>query len=100
MPSDIARFILEPILQLVFEVFIHFIGRVIVAVLTFGRVHCDYFDRGSASWRAHRRIYGWFGLYRRQGRAIFLSASFTTIIGMLPFIGFFVWLYFTHGRNA
>jgi hypothetical protein len=81
-------------------VVIHFIGRFIVAIVTSGKVGCEYYDRGSTSWRSHRRIYGWWGFYRRQGHQIFLSASFTTVIGLRPFICFFVWLYFAHGSTA
>jgi hypothetical protein len=98
MLSDLARHILEELLRPCFEQFMHFIGRIIVGILSFGTIKCDPFHHGS-TWKSHRRKYGWLGLYRRDRRSIALSGEFTSVIGLAPFIALILWLCFFHSPH-
>ena len=90
--SDFVRYLAEELLRPLFEQFAHFLGRLIVMVITFGSVQCDSFGK-ETSWRKHRRTYGWLGIYRRHGRTIALSGAFTSMLGILLPIGVYVYLY-------
>lgn len=93
MFSDFLRHVAEEVLRPVFERLAHGLGSVIVTGLSLGKVRCDRPRRGS-SWKAHRATYGWLGIYRRDHRSIVLSAGFTALIGLAPFILLAAWLFF------
>lgn len=110
MLSDIARYILEELLRPVFYHLAHFLcgilchlthflGSLLIASVTFGAAKCDSLNLNTTL-RSRRRTYGRLGIYRRHGRGIAFSDSFTALIGTLALVGVFVCLYFSHGPSS
>ena len=76
MLAEIAQTVLELILQVILEFVLYWVGKLAIAVLTLGQVHCDCYDRESA-WSGGWRIGG------RDANGVFLSAEATSLIGLL-----------------
>jgi hypothetical protein len=89
MLAEVAQAILELILQVILEFLCYWVGRLTVAVFTFGRVHCDFYDRES-TWTGSWRIVG------RDADGAYLTAEFTTFTGLLAIVAIIVCLLYFH----
>jgi hypothetical protein len=93
MPASfIAEVILQPILELVFQVGAYYLGRVIVPVISFGQWKCDQLLRD-----VPKKKLKWSGAYHLRGKQVYLTAEATSGIGLVFFglvIGVFLWWYF------
>lgn len=78
MPSSILRDFVEALLKPVFEVGCYYIARIVVPVVSFGRIKCDRLTAG-----VPRRKLRWGGLFHRRGRQLYLTAEATTLAGVL-----------------
>ena len=83
MPGTIiGELILRPILEFIFHFVCYYIGRVIVPVVSLGRIKCD---RNTAD-TPHRNL-RWGGSFHRRGQQIYLTAVATAGVGMLIVLG-------------
>jgi hypothetical protein len=78
MPASILQGIVEVILQPIFEVGCYFIGRIVVPIVSFGRLKCD---RLTAS--TPRRKLRWGGLIHRRDQQLYLTTEATCGVGLL-----------------
>ena len=76
--SIIGELILQPILECIFHILGFYIGRIVVFVVTFGRIKCDRFLAGTP-----RRKMRWAGTYHKRGQQIYLTAEATAAIGVI-----------------
>jgi hypothetical protein len=76
--SIVGEFLLQAIFEVVFGTIGYFLGQVVVAVFTLGRIKCD---RPTAD--TPRRKGRWGGTYHRRGGRIYLTAEATTAIGVV-----------------
>ncbi len=95
MPASIiGELILQPIFEFIFHVVCHFIGCVVVPILSLGRLKCDRIlaDTPRRKWR-------WGGLYHRRGEQLYLTAEATAGAGLLfvalAIAGFFLIRHFS-----
>ena len=79
MPASfIGELILQPILEFIFQVVLFYVGRVVVPIISFGRLKCDRLTADTP-----RRKMRWSGLYHRRGQQIYLTAEATACAGLL-----------------
>ncbi len=78
MPASILQGIVEVILQPIFEIGGYFIGRIVVPIVSFGRLKCDPLTAGTP-----RRKLRWGGLLHRRGQQLYLTAEATCGVGLL-----------------
>ena len=78
MPSSILQDLLEALCKPVFEVCGYYIGRVVVPIVSFGRVKCD---RITAD--VPRKKLRWGGLFHRRGQQLYLTSEATMAAGLL-----------------
>ena len=77
MPSEVGA---EIFLQIV----CYFMGRILLPIMSFGRVHAEPWDR-------KRRIrFRWHGVHRRPNGKIVFSDDLTAPVGLLLVVAFVV----------
>lgn len=78
MPSSILQEFVEALLKPVIEIGFYYIGRIVVPIVSFGRIKCDRFTADTP-----RRKLRWGGMFHRRGQQIYLTAEATSAAGML-----------------
>src|SRR5262245_42751800 len=79
MPASfIAELILQPIFELIFYVGGYYVGRFVVALISFGRWKCERLLRDVPKQRLK-----WSGTYHLRGGQVYLTAEATAGIGVL-----------------
>lgn len=76
--SIIGELILRPILEFCFFVIGYYMGRAVVAIISFGRIKCDRITTDTP-----RRKLKWAGSYHLRGQRIYLTAEATAGVGLL-----------------
>jgi hypothetical protein len=78
MPASILQGIAEAILQPIFEAGCYYVGRVLVPIVSLGRLKCDRLTADTP-----RRKLRWGGLFHRRGQQVYLTAEATAGAGLL-----------------
>ena len=78
MPASILQGIAEAILQPILEVGCYYVGRVIVPIVSLGRLKCDLIMADTP----RQKIRGG-GLFHRRGQQIYLTADATAGVGII-----------------
>ena len=92
MRLNMLAALLGGLFELVFEVFaaliLYWLGRIVVTILTFGKLACDGYDRES-TWHDPWHVTG------RDEDGLYLTAEATTVVGLVAAIimvvGYFFW---------
>ncbi len=76
--SFIAELVLQPIVELVFEVGGYYLGRIILPVISLGRWKCDPLLRD-----VPKKKLKWSGTYHVRGERVYLTWQGTAAVGIL-----------------
>jgi hypothetical protein len=78
MPSTILQGVVEVVLQPIFEFGCYFVGRIVVSIVSLGRIKCDRLTAAPPRGRLR-----WGGMIYRRGPHLYLSATATIFAGLL-----------------
>ena len=69
---------MRTILEFFFQIVCYYIGRVVVPILSLGRIQCDRLATDTP-----RQKLRWGGLFHRQAERVYLTAEATSGVGLL-----------------
>lgn len=78
MPGSLLQGIVEIVLQPIFELGCYGVGRIVVPVVSIGRLKCDRLTADPPRGRLR-----WGGLVHRRGPHLYLTATATVYAGLL-----------------